>query len=302
MASKVIAVVGGTGQLGSLIGEAVLKKGGQLRLLVRPASSAKASTLVEQGATVVQGDLSDGDALTELCKGATVVISSLQGGPETIVQAQTKLFDIARDSGVKRFIPSSFSYNQDGVAMGQNPNTDFRKTFAEYAEQNKGDMEVNHVFNGCFIDNGVLFGFLGAFDLVKNEAYVWGDGKQKMNFLTYADTAAYTAEVALDEETLPTVLQFTAEAKTFPELVAVAEEARGITMVVKTLGTMGDLDEHIATHRAKDPAWENVMSWLPHCYYRAMLDGSGALTQIDNDRYPNVKPTTIKDYLQSSGL
>jgi hypothetical protein len=90
-----------------------------------------------------------------------------------------------------------------------------RKEFVEYAEANKGLMQTNHVYNGCFWTKGhyrhvllrvqVLFGFVGVFDFKRNEAYVWGNGKPKVNFLTYQDTAEYTAEVALDD--LATILQ-----------------------------------------------------------------------------------------------
>jgi len=45
----------------------------------------------------------------------------------------------------------------------------------------------------------VLFGFLGAVDVLKREAYLRGDGNQEMQFTPYDDTAADTAAAALDE-------------------------------------------------------------------------------------------------------
>jgi hypothetical protein len=54
-----------------------------------------------------------------------------------------------------------------------------------------------------FLDRRVLFGFLGAINLQKREAYVWGDGDAEMQFTTYEDTAAYTAAAALDDRSVP---------------------------------------------------------------------------------------------------
>ena len=105
--TQTIALVGGTGRLGKLIGNALLDKGGvRLRLLIRPGSGSKAADLVQRGAQIVEGGMGDGDgaALATLCQGASTVISAVQGGPEVIIEGQTRLFRAARDAGVKRFI------------------------------------------------------------------------------------------------------------------------------------------------------------------------------------------------------
>jgi hypothetical protein len=75
-----------------------------------------------------------------------------------------------------------------------------------------------HVLNGCFLDRGVWFGLLGAFDLQKGEAYLRGDGNEKMDFTTYADTAAYTTEAAVDDHTLPDEFCVAGESLTFHAL------------------------------------------------------------------------------------
>jgi hypothetical protein len=49
--TQTIALVGGTGRLGKLIGNALLDKGGvRLQLLIRPGSGSKAADLVQRGA------------------------------------------------------------------------------------------------------------------------------------------------------------------------------------------------------------------------------------------------------------
>jgi uncharacterized protein YbjT (DUF2867 family) len=112
MSKQTIALVGGTGHLGSLIGNAVLDKPDvQLRLLVRPARRDKVAELEKRGAQVVEGSLGPdaGGALASLCEGVSTVISAVQGGPDVIIDGQTHLLRAARDAGARRFIPSDYS-------------------------------------------------------------------------------------------------------------------------------------------------------------------------------------------------
>lgn len=179
---KTILLVGATGNLGSLIARALLAKGAKLRLLVRPGSRVKVAADIAAACEIVEDEAGAFDRVY-------TVVSAVQGGPETIVEAQLKFLSAARAAGVRRFIPSAFSFNFFGLAEGENFNSDWRREFARRAEEERGPVEVVHVLNGCFLDMGVLFGFLGAFDLKKGEAYLWGDGNNKMEFTTYADTA-----------------------------------------------------------------------------------------------------------------
>ncbi|MGH8522382.1 MAG: NmrA family NAD(P)-binding protein [Gammaproteobacteria bacterium] len=231
-AVKTILLVGATGNLGGFIARALLTKGARLRLLVRPGSRAKLATDVAAASEVVENEAGAFD-------GVYTVVSAIQGGPETIVDAQLNLLRAARAAGVRRFIPSDYSFNFFGLAEGENPNSDWRREFARRAEQERGAVEVVHVLNGCFLDAGVLFGFLGAFDLEKGEAYLWGDGNEKMEFTTYADTAAYTAEAAVADGPLPDRFFVAGESLTFHELVNQTAAGLGRPVTVKKLGRSG---------------------------------------------------------------
>ena len=180
---KTVLLVGATGNLGGLIGRELLKRGARLRLLVRPGSRSKvpadlapAAEIVEEGQTAFQGVFS--------------VVSAVQGGPETIVDAQLRFLRAARHAGARRFIASDYSMNLFTVPGGANVSSDHRREFGRRADDERGDVEVVHVLNGAFLDRRVLFGFLGAVNLQKREAYGWGDGHAEMQFTTYDDTAA----------------------------------------------------------------------------------------------------------------
>jgi nucleoside-diphosphate-sugar epimerase len=302
--NKIVVLAGATGNLGSLIAHALLDKPGvRLRALVRPASAGKLATLSEKGVEVVEIDLDDetqGEKLATALNGAFSVVSAIQGGPDVIVGDQLRLLDAASRAKVRRFIPSSFSYNIFGLDDGENINTDDRRAFAREAEKARGAVEVVHINIGAFLDRRVLFGFLGAFDLDAGQAFLWGDGQTAMDFTTYEDTARFTAEVAVDEGQVPPVFEVAGDTLTFYELVRAYEEASGKSIAVVKKGSLADLDREIEQRRQAEP--RNVYAWLPLMYWRGMLSGKGKLHAIANDRYPWIKPQTVRDDVRQEGL
>ena len=301
MPKKIVALVGGTGHLGSLIGTAVLDKPDiQLRLLVRPGSRAKAAELERRGAQVVEGLLGSDAALTSLCRGASTLISALQGGQDVIIGGQTQLLRAAREAGIKRVIPSDYSLDLFKVPTGHIPTSDMRRQFALVADAERGNVEVVHVLNGGFLDRGVLFGFINVINLEKRTAYVWGDGKQKMDWTTYADTARYTAEVAVDERPVPRVFSIAGDVLDFQGIVRAYESGSGKKLNVERLGSLEDLDARIEQLQKVGAA--NFRTYLPLMYYRSILNGEGKLDRLMNDRYPSIQRTTVREYVIQEGL
>ena len=302
--SRIVVLAGATGNLGSLVAQQLLERPGiRLRLLVRPASVAKVAGLRAQGAEIVEVDLESQDQdthLDEALQNAFSVVSAIQGGPEVIVNAQLRLLEAARRAGVRRFIPSNFSYNIFGVAEGDNVNSDDRRAFARAADPVAGDVEVVQIQIGAFLDRRILFGFLGAFDLDAAKAFLWGDGTAAMDFTTYADAARFTAEAAIDDATLPAVFNVAGDTLNFHELVTAYEHASGRTLSVERLGTLADLDDEIRRRREAEP--NNMFAWVPLMYWRAMLSGKAKLQSIANDRYPHIKPVSVAEYVRNEGL
>ena len=213
---------------------------------MRPGSRHKLAADVAEKSEVVENE-------TDAFDGVHTVVSAVQGGPETIIDSQLEWLRSARGAGVRRFIPSDYSMDLFSLAEGENINSDWRRDFARRAEEERGPVEVVHVLNGCFLDKGVLFGFLGAFDLEKDEAYLWGEGEEKMDFTTYADTAAYVAEASSDDRPLPEKAFVAGDSLTFHELVDETASGLGRPITVKKLGTLADLDAEIdrRIHRAR---------------------------------------------------
>ncbi|PUB27672.1 nucleoside-diphosphate-sugar epimerase [Promicromonospora sp. AC04] len=303
MSNKTIALMGASGHLGALIAQELMAMPDvQLRLLVRPGSRAKVADLEARGAQVVEGDINSGDtaALSAFTEGAMTVISAVQGGPETIIEGQRAVLRAAREAGVRRFIPSTFSLDMFTVNPGQIVTADMRRHFAQIADDERGGVEVTHVMIGGFLDKDVLFGFIDVIDPKAKTARVWGEGESPMDYTTYADTARYTAAVAVDERPVPRVFAALGDSLNFADMVLAYEEASGTTLTVRRMGSLEDLDAQIA--QLQEGGQANFLQYLPLMYYRAQLKGQGRLDPVMNDRYPHITPTTVRQYVQAEGL
>jgi nucleoside-diphosphate-sugar epimerase len=301
MSKQTVALVGATSRLGTLIGKALLDKPDvQLRVLVRPGSRQKAAEFEKRGAQVIEGAIDTEAGLASFYQGASSVVSSLQGGPDVIIDGQTRLLRAARDAGVKRFIPSDYSLDLFKVKPGHIPTSDMRRQFASIADAKRGNVEVVHVLNGGFLDRGVLFGFIRVIDVATQTAYVWGDGKQPMDWTTYADTARYTVEVAVDPRPVPAKFCVAGDVLDFDGIVRAYESGSGKTVRVERLGSLEDLNARIDQLRQADPV--NLLAYLPLMYYRSVLNGEGKLDVLMNGRYPSIRPTMVREYVVNERL
>ncbi len=282
-----VLLLGATGNFGSQIARALLERSADLRVLVRPGSRAKLGADISAASHVTQ------DEETAFA-GVDTVVSAVQGGPDVIIDRQLEFLRAASASGAKRFIPSDYSLNFFGLGEGENINSDWRREFARRADQERGSVQVVHVLQGCFLDEGVLLGFLRAADLEKREAYLWGDGNEKMQFTTYTDTAAYVAEAALADDELPQRLFVAGDMVTFHELVDAVAEGLGHDIKTITLGALPDLDAEIAQRMSEGPT--DMTSWLPLMYWRGMLSGRGGPGPLLNEKFPTIRPVTVRQY------
>jgi nucleoside-diphosphate-sugar epimerase len=287
MTEKTVLLIGATGALGDLIAHELKHRGAQLRLLVRSQSRSKLSPEITAYAEAIVEDEPG------IFDGIDTVVSAVQGGTSVLVEDQLRWLVAAREAGVRRFIPSDYSMNLFGLEDGENIHSDFRREFARRAEAEKGEVEIVHVLNGGFLDLGVLFGFLGAVDLGKGEAHLWGEGNAKMEFTTFADTAAFTVAAALDERPVPEYFYVAGSQLTFHEMVAEMEAGLGRTLTVVDHGSLEDLSAEI-DRRTADQATR--MSAVPLMYWRAMISGKGGAGELHNSRYPDITPKTVREY------
>jgi hypothetical protein len=86
----------------------------------------------------------------------------------------------------------------------------------------------------------------------------------------------------------------------FDGIVCAYESASGKKLHVERLGSLDDLDARIDQLKTTEPA--NMRAWLPLMYYRSVLNGEGKLEELVNDRYPSIRPTTVREYVARERL
>ena len=298
-----VLVAGSTGMLGSKIVSALLDKGNiDVRAMVRfrkaeatptindtnPKNRQKIDAMKAKGAAIVEGDVMQPETLPPLCAGVDVVVSAIANNKVTVL-AQKNLIDAAKQQGVKRFIPSDYSADYRKLDYGDNDNLDNRKEVFEYLQQS--GLEYTLVLNGAFMES---IAYMPLFDLEHQTFQYWGDGEMPMNFTTTDDTAKYVAEAVSDSSLVNTSLEVAGDTLTAKQLKATYEEATGTPLTEKRLGSIAEFKAWIATKKASASVLEE---YVYHQYMYAMVSGKGKLDRIGNDRYPHIKPMTVKQFL-----
>ncbi|NIH80482.1 NmrA family NAD(P)-binding protein [Amycolatopsis viridis] len=295
-ASPKIFVAGATGLLGGQIVQALLDQGASVRALVRPGTSDEKKRSLTAGSgdvELVEGDITAPvERLAEAIGDATTVVSAVQGGPDVVVDGQANLLRAAEKAGARRFIPSDFAIDINKLDDGDNFMIDWRRKAA--AERTGTDIEVVSVLNGAFYE--VMVGFMGIVDWEQGTLSHWGDPDQPLDLTSVADTAAYTAAVALDPSATGT-LRFAGDVVSMREFHEAVQRGSGRTLQLRHLGSADDLRAEITRQAA---VAENPFDYVALQYQWCMVSGKGKFDQLDNDRYPHVKPQSVADFVAAN--
>lgn len=300
--SKLIVVAGAAGRLGRLTIDALLTHPGvRVRALVRDPQAPAVAALHER-AEVVAFDAAAADhaALAAATAGAFAVISTLQGGPDIIVDGQLALLRAARASGARRFIPSDYSYNLFTLPAGININSDWRRTLAEQAQAEvTASFEVVHVMQGIFTDR-VVTGFMGLIDHERGVLRYWGSGETPIDWTTWEDTARYIAAASIDDRPVPAHLFVAGERLSALAVADRWEVAYGRAMVRERLGSLEELTGAIHERLHNEP--HNMYAWLPLMYAHGVFGGQALLGPLENARYPEIVPETVAQAMARGAL
>ena len=295
-----VLVVGLTGMMGAKITSALLDRGANVRATIRPGGyeGAKAKLVQsfrERGVKTVEANINQPDTLSVAVDGIAVIVSAVQGLREAVVDGQGHLLHAAEKAGVARMIPSDYSIDFF-KADHENRNLDLRREFNEILD--KAGVRGTSVLNGAFAEI-LTMGFpllnlkAGTFD-------VWGDGAQEMDFTTTDDAARYIAETAVDSNA-PRIVRFAGDSVSSNELLALFEQWLGKKLRRVERGSIDDLAAEIAKQQQENPGKPDdaFPLWQALQYVHNMAGGSAKLDPLDNARYPQVKPKTIREVLQS---
>jgi len=298
MTSRVV-VAGATGILGGRVVRSLIERGATVRGLVR--SSSKPETirdLADRGVETITVDLADRSALVQALAGASVVVSVLQGLGDVIVGTQTRLVQAAIEAGVPRFIPSDYAADFTKLNDAENRNFGYRREFHRYVDS--AAISTTSVLNGMFMD--ILQYGMPLLDFKARSVSYWGDADQLLDFTTMDDVGAYTAEAALDDAA-PAVLRIAGDQQSPRQLAALATEVLGETFTLQYMGSTEEMAAAIQSVRLANPGseTEEFPRFQQMQYLHNMFTGRAKLNPLDNDRYPGMKWTTVRQLLAHRG-
>ncbi len=191
-----VLVVGATGSLGSKVVDELLKRGKNVRALVRPASDA--SRLESRAVEIARGDMLNVDSLVAAMNGADAVITTAAGytrGGKNANDIDTignaNLAEAAHRTGIRRFVLTSI------LTSDQTPDVPhfWHKKLAEDKLEQLGVPFVA-LRPGAFLDQIASM----AGDPIDKGRLMWiGKTTVPLTFVHTSDLAAYLA-AAVDAE------------------------------------------------------------------------------------------------------
>lgn len=293
---KAILVAGATGNLGNRICRELIKRDAAVSAIVRTSTDpAKIDSLTKMGVSVIESDLNSIDDIAKACAGIHCVVSALAGLGDVIVDLQKRILDGALQANVPRFIPSDFCTDYNDLVPGENRNFDLRRQFKDYLDSTA--IKASSVFNGAFAD--ILKYNTPVLNLKDKSIGYWGEKADwKLDFTTMDDTAAFTAEVALDESA-PRDLQIASFQVSPNSLLADVKEATGQEFRIGQLSGLEEFAGFIKKQRADNPAGENELyaKWQQAQYMYSMMTTHHK--QLSNERYVNLNWTSSLEYINS---
>ena len=298
-----ILLVGATGQLGSRVGHYLaVERDADLRLLVHPGRLTNSdktdaiAALRAGGASIHEGDLSDHDSLLRATEGVEVVISAVQGGPEVIIEGQAALAEAAKSNGVDRIFPSDFAVDLFKAPEGEHPLLGMRRTADEQIAAM--GIETVHVLNGTFMDI-LLLPFFQVYDEANGTIRTGATEMSRSTAPASRTRRRYTARAALDPDLPPGKFAIAGQSLTFAGVARDLEQVTGKPLKRERLGSTADLENWIAETRRQN---SDPMAVVPALYQLYMITGRTALSDLQNARYPDLRPENYRQFLQRTRL
>jgi nucleoside-diphosphate-sugar epimerase len=292
---KIILIAGATGNLGFRIANVLASKGVTVRALVRSNSRAdKIKSLEGLGIEICKVDNWSVDEIKSHCNGVTCVVSVLAGLREVVIDSQKVLLDAAIAAGVPRFIPSDYSLDFTKFSYSENRNLDLRREFHEYLDM--CPIVSTSIFNGAFME--MLLDEMPLIVFKKKLVIYWGNVDYKWGFTTMDNTAAYTANVALDDSS-PRYLRIAGDRISPKEVHSTISSITGNKYRLLRIGGQGLLGVFIKMAKLFSPGEKELYpAWQGMQYMHNMIDERSKIDELNNNRYSDIKWTSVKMLLQ----
>jgi nucleoside-diphosphate-sugar epimerase len=285
--TQIILLAGATGMLGGRIAHYLLEQpDARVRLLIRDIAGKKQALdpFAAKGAELIEGDLTDSASLDRATQGVDVIMSAVQGGPDIIIDGQVALAEAGKRNGVRRILPSDFGLDLFKATRGEHAAFDWRRTADERIAA-IGVEQVN-ILQGGFME--LFMPGMGAIDLEKGTVGFFDDGNRPIDVTSVEDTARMTARVAVDRTVPAGKFAFAGDHVSFRQAGEIVAARTGRALEPVSFGSEADLRSAMA---AADPQKRVMLAYLLY-----MLTGQAALTNLQNDRYPDLKLGGFADF------
>lgn len=288
-------LAGATGNLGAKIVDALLEHSAEVRALARVKSdNKKIKILRDKGVKVFQVDMLNADEISEACVGVDCVVAALAGLRNVVINTQKALLDGAVKASVPRFIPSDYSLDFTRLVPGTNRNLDLRREFHSYVDE--APINATTIFNGAFMD--LLTTDMPLILYRFKRILYWGDAFVKMDLTTMDDVAEFTAQAALDEKA-PRYLRVAGDRVSPRDVTDIMNDIECKRFRLFRAGSIKLLNIIIKIAKFFSSAKNNLYpAWQGMQYMRDMMEDRATLIKLDNDRYPHIKWTSVKELLK----
>lgn len=292
--TKIIVIAGATGNLGGKIVNALIAKGAEVRAIVRlKTDPKKIEDLEKKGVKVFKADTTNKYEIAKHCVGAHCLVSALAGLKEVVIDTQKVFVEAAIEAKVPRFIPSDYSSDFTNLIEGQNRNLDLRREFHKFLDT--VPIRATTIFNGPFMD--LLTTDMPLILFKQKKILCWGNPDQIIEFTTTYNVAQFTAEAAMDDNT-PRFLRIAGDRLSCNDFVRLLAELTGDKFKLFRPGGITLLNLVIRLTRFFSPSKNELYpAWQGMQYMRDMMEGRIIFQEYSNDRYPNIKWTTVKEFL-----
>ena len=231
-----ILVAGATGLVGGEAARQLRAKGLEVRGMVRSTSDAgKVAGLEKAGVSIVRGDLRKPESLAAACRGVEAVVTTVSAMPfswqpgntiqEVDRKGQMALIDAARNEGVRRVVYVAFPHDTAvSFPLGD------AKIAVEKHLKSSG-LEYTVLQANWFMEIWLSSAF--GFDYGSCKATIFGDGSNKLSWVSYRDVARTAVEAVSNGKAKNAVLPVGGPQALSPlEVVAIFEEVGGTTWQV----------------------------------------------------------------------
>ncbi|GFF47675.1 hypothetical protein IFM46972_08359 [Aspergillus udagawae] len=244
--------------------------------------------------TILHGDADNLDTLRAFVKGSDVVICCYLGDNTFMTEGQKLLVDACELENVPRYIASDYCLDFTKLEYGQHPAKDPMKHVKAHMETKKNVQGV-HVLIGAFMET-FWSGYFGVWNAKDFKLSYYGEGDEVWESTTYGTAAEYVAAVALDRNAVG-MQHFLGDRRTIHQIADDFAEVYGKKPKLERLGSLLDLYNTMHATFQKDPS--NIFAYLSMFYQYYCINGQTYLKKdLDNSKYPQVKPVTFKGFMQ----